>query len=58
MLISVVNRSKVLTDAKLQDAVRAINRQLEEDFYPHWQFGARCTYCGIPTPRQRGRAPP
>ena len=41
MLISVVNRSKVLTDAKLQDAVRAINRQLEEDFYPHWQFGAR-----------------
>jgi hypothetical protein len=41
MLISVVNRSKVLADARLQEAVRAINRQLEEDFYPHWQFGAR-----------------
>ena len=41
MLISVVNRSKKLTDAALQAAVRAVNRQLEEDFYPHWQFGAR-----------------
>ncbi len=41
MLISVINRSQVVTDAQLQQAVRAINRQLEEDFYPHWQFGAR-----------------
>jgi len=41
MLISVVNRSRTLADSALQDAVRAINRQLEEDFYPHWQFGAR-----------------
>jgi hypothetical protein len=41
MLISVINRSKAVTDAELQQAVRAINRQLEEDFYPHWQFGAR-----------------
>lgn len=41
MLISVVNRSKHLSDAELQAAVRAINRQLEEDFFPHWQFGAR-----------------
>ena len=41
MLISVINRSIGVTDAELQTAVRAINRQLEEDFYPHWQFGAR-----------------
>ena len=41
MLISVVNRSRSLGDAALQNAVRAVNRQLEEDFYPHWQFGAR-----------------
>ena len=41
MLISVINRSIGVTDAELQRAVRAINRQLEEDFYPHWQFGAR-----------------
>ena len=41
MLISVVNRSTKLSDGDLQTAVRAVNRQLEEDFYPHWQFGAR-----------------
>ena len=41
MLISVVNHSLRLADADLQAAVRAINRQLEEDFYPHWQFGAQ-----------------
>jgi hypothetical protein len=41
MLISVINRSAGVSDAELQRAVRAINRQLEEDFYPHWQFGAR-----------------
>jgi len=41
MLISVVNRSRRLSDADLQAAVRAVNRQLEEDFLPHWQFGAR-----------------
>ncbi len=40
MLISVVNRSTQLADADLQAAVRAINRQLDEDFFPHWQFGA------------------
>ncbi|MFL6700068.1 MAG: hypothetical protein ACJ8GJ_23095 [Vitreoscilla sp.] len=41
MLISVVNRSTKVSDVELQAAVRAINRQLEEDFFPHWQFGAR-----------------
>jgi len=41
MLISVVNRSRHLPDAELQRAVRAINRQLAEDFEPHWQFSAR-----------------
>ncbi len=41
MLISVVNRSTLLSDAEVQRAVRAINRQLGEDFEPHWQFGAR-----------------
>ena len=41
MLISVVNRSTKVSDVELQAAVRAVNRQLEEDFFPHWQFGAR-----------------
>jgi hypothetical protein len=41
MIISVVN----FTNGKLQDgevlnAIRAINRQLEGDFAPHWSFGA------------------
>lgn len=41
MLVSIVNRTGSLTDAEVQRAVRAINRQLAEDFEPHWQFGAR-----------------
>ena len=56
MLISVVNHSKHLPDADLQAAVRAINRQLEEDFFPHWQFGARLRMDGAgraPTQRER-----
>ncbi len=56
MLISVVNRSKTLADTDLQKAVRAINRQLEEDFYPHWQFGARLRLDSagrVPTQRDR-----
>lgn len=55
MLISVVNRSGMLGDKDLQAAVRAVNRQLEEDFYPHWQFGARLRLDGagrIPHHRQ------
>ena len=55
MLISVVNRSRHLADAELQAVVRAINRQLEEDFYPHWQFGARLRVDSagrVPTQRQ------
>jgi hypothetical protein len=56
MLISVVNRSKHLSDGELQAAVRAINRQLEEDFYPHWQFGARLRVDSagrVPTQREK-----
>ncbi len=57
MLISVVNRSTKLSDADLQNAVRAINRQLEEDFYPHWQFGARLRVDSAGrVPTQRARA--
>ena len=41
MLVSIVNRTGSITDADVQRAVRAINRQLAEDFEPHWQFGAR-----------------
>ncbi|MCK9684744.1 hypothetical protein [Scleromatobacter humisilvae] len=56
MLISVVNRSLHLSDGELQNAVRAINRQLEEDFFPHWQFGARLRVDSagrVPSQRER-----
>jgi hypothetical protein len=36
MIITVVNRSQRLADSEVQAAIRAINRQLAEDFAPHW----------------------
>jgi hypothetical protein len=41
MIISVVNfTNEVLQDAEVIKAIRAINRQIEGDFAPHWSFGA------------------
>lgn len=40
MIISLINRSKTLLDSKVQEVIRAVNRQLKEDFEPYWQFGA------------------
>jgi hypothetical protein len=39
MIISVINQTR-LDDEKVQAAVRAVNRQIEGDFAPHWGFGA------------------
>lgn len=39
--ISVINFSSQ-TDATIQRAVRAVNRQVEEDFMPAWGHGWRC----------------
>src|SRR5262245_8571689 len=39
MIISVVNHS-ALDDAPVLDAIRAINRQITEDFFPYWSLGA------------------
>ncbi len=41
MIISVVNRSGSISDEELQRVVRAINRQITEDFEPYWSFGAK-----------------
>lgn len=41
MIISIVNRSRSIADDALQGVVRAINRQIAEDFEPYWSFGAR-----------------
>ena len=41
MMITVVNRSKMLKDAKILETIRVINRQIKEDFEPYWSFGAQ-----------------
>jgi len=41
MLISVVNRTRAVADKELQIAIRAVNRQISNDFEPYWSFGAR-----------------
>ena len=40
MIISLINHSKVITDEQVQEVIRAINRQLKEDFEPYWSFSA------------------
>jgi subtilisin family serine protease len=39
MIISIINKS-ALPDSELQRVIRAINRQIEEDFFPYWSMGA------------------
>lgn len=39
--ISVVNRTQTISDLELHRVVRAINRQIAEDFAPYWGFGGR-----------------
>jgi len=40
MIISIVNRSASISDAEVLEVIRAINRQIREDFEPYWSFGA------------------
>jgi hypothetical protein len=40
MFISIVNHSKKIADENLQFVIRAINRQVREDFEPYWSLGA------------------
>jgi phospholipase C len=37
--ISIVNRSRFVKDDELLTTIRAINRQIREDFEPYWDFG-------------------
>lgn len=41
MIISVVNRSKTITDEQVLNTIRAINRQIAEDFEPYWSLPAK-----------------
>ena len=42
MIISVINHTNgKISDEEIQLTLRAINRQIREDFEPYWSFGAR-----------------
>ena len=42
MIISVINHTNgQIRDEELQEALRAINRQIAEDFEPYWSLGAK-----------------
>jgi hypothetical protein len=39
MIISLINHTD-LPDVDVQQAIRAVNVQIEQDFYPYWSIGA------------------
>jgi phospholipase C len=47
MIISVVNRSATILDEQVLVAIRAINRQIAEDFLPYWSLPARLRLEGV-----------
>jgi len=52
MIISVINLTAgAIKDAELLGVIRAINRQIAEDFEPYWGFGARLRLEGNSTTR-------
>jgi len=57
MIISVINWSRQLSDADVQRAIRAVNRQINDDFAPHWGFGARLRLEGKAGRQSRGFQP-
>jgi len=57
MIISVINISHgAVPDAELQRAIRAVNRQICEDFGPYWGFGSQLRL-EDKTGRGRGQSP-
>ncbi|SFV04901.1 hypothetical protein [Pseudoduganella namucuonensis] len=40
MIITIINHTDSIQDEELQTAIRAINRQITEDFAPHWGLSA------------------
>ena len=51
MIISVINHTKTITDEEAQKVLRAINRQIREDFEPYWSLGAEVQLEGKSTTR-------
>jgi hypothetical protein len=41
MIISIINHTSAkIKDEELQSIIRAINRQINEDYTPYWSLGA------------------
>jgi hypothetical protein len=54
MVISVINHTEgQIKDEELQVAIRAVNRQIQDDFEPHWSLGATLRLEGRSTPAPR-----
>ena len=53
MIISIINHTEgKLKDDEIQFALRAVNRQIEEDFEPYWSLGATLRLEGRSTARK------
>jgi phospholipase C len=57
VIISIVNRSAKISDEELQCVIRAVNRQIAEDFEPYWSFGARLRLEGAIGRKSRRETP-
>jgi hypothetical protein len=56
MIISIVNHTDgVIADEKVLRAIRAINRQITQDFEPHWSLGATLRLEGQSTTKRKPR---
>jgi hypothetical protein len=54
MIVSIINLSRgKLKDSDIQTAIRAINRQVAEDFAPYWGFGGQLRLEGKANPGGR-----
>src|SRR5262245_38598943 len=59
MIISVINHtSGQIIDAELQSVIRAINRQITEDFSPYWSLGATLRLEGRSGEKPQRQKPP
>jgi hypothetical protein len=58
MIITVINHTKTIGDEKLLTTIRAINRQIAEDFAPYWGLSAILRLEGRSTSQPQKLAPP
>ena len=58
MIISIINlTSGKISDEEVQRVIRAINKQIAEDFEPYWSFGARLRLEGNSSSTPRKQSP-